>query len=144
MSGCFRCFHDAILTQNSLWKKSLTALLVSIFTHPYSWSLTKHNQNRLLLEHFEWCVLVKISKCVKCVEFIVKIGRTLVAELAYVIAHHFIELWGIQGTCTLEGLYLADSIFRGQWCCIYCQHHDVFRFRFIRFRKMKQSLIGVS
>ena len=63
VSVCFWFFHNIILIQKSWWQRYLAALLVSIFYLPiWLWFLTKHNKGWLLFEHFEWRVLVKLSK----------------------------------------------------------------------------------
>ena len=46
LSGCFWSSEYAILVQKSRSKRYLAALLVSIFTNPYSWFLARHNKDK--------------------------------------------------------------------------------------------------
>ena len=92
LSGCFWCLHTAILIQNSEWKRYLTVLLESIFCLLIFLIRYKIEQDRLSFEHFEWQLLVKISKLYMW-NLTGKNKHKLVADLAYIIVHHLKSIY---------------------------------------------------
>ena len=56
------------------------------FTYPYSWFLKKQKEGAAIVWAF-WVKRTPKDLKIVCVKFIGKIGRTLVADLAYVIVH---------------------------------------------------------
>ena len=80
LSVCFWCFHKYRTHRQE-------DLLVSIFYLPIFLIPCKTQQRPIIIWAF-WVTCTYKNLKMECVRFIGKIGRTLVADLPYVIVHH--------------------------------------------------------